>query len=119
MENPMFDELSFQIFEKNEKSKNRIFRNFVHFCLGEVQVSFGQKGWDFLVFQCFTPRRKVVESCKLKGQGSFFMENPIFDELSFQIFEKMEIPKIVTFRKSENPQIQKVDLFFRKIDVTP
>ena len=42
------------------------------------------------------------------------MENPIFDELSFQNFEKIEIPKIVTFRKSKNPQIQKVQVFFEK-----
>ena len=43
------------------------------------------------------------------------MENPIFDELSFQIFEKeMKVPKIVSCRKSKNPQIPKVDVFFEK-----
>ena len=47
------------------------------------------------------------------------MENPIFDELSFQIFEKEKSSEIVSFRKSKNPQIQKVDIFFRKIDFTP
>ena len=38
------------------------------------------------------------------------MENPIFDELSFQIFEKRKSSKIVSFRKSKNPQIQKVEV---------
>ena len=43
------------------------------------------------------------------------MENPIFDELSFQIFDKKEkTSKIVSFRKSKNPQIQKVDCVFEK-----
>ena len=42
------------------------------------------------------------------------MENPIFDELSFQIFEEQTNPKIVSFRKSKNRGIQKVDFFFEK-----
>ena len=46
--------------------------------------------------------------------GSFVMFNLIFDELSFQIFEKNEKWKIVSFRKSKNSQIQKVDFFFEK-----
>ena len=39
------------------------------------------------------------------------MENPILDELFFQNFEKKKGPKIVSFRKSKNPQIQKVVFF--------
>ena len=37
------------------------------------------------------------------------MENPIFDELSFQIFEEQKSPKIVSCRKSKNRGIQKID----------
>ena len=42
------------------------------------------------------------------------MAHPIFDELSFQNFEKIKSSKIVSFRKSKNSQIQKVDFFFEK-----
>ena len=46
----MFDELSFQIFEKNEKSKNRIFRNFVHFFWGRCKSVLGEKAKIFQFF---------------------------------------------------------------------
>ena len=39
------------------------------------------------------------------------MENPIFDELSFQNVETNKNKKIVNFRKSKNRGIQKVDFF--------
>ena len=42
------------------------------------------------------------------------MQNPMFDELSFQNFEKRQSSRIVSFRKSKNPQIQKVDFVFEK-----
>ena len=46
MENPIFDELSFQIFENTQKSKIVFFFNFVH--LFEKGVSqFEAKGWLF------------------------------------------------------------------------
>ena len=62
----MFDELCFQNFEKNEKSENRKFRNFVHrkspfWCKSFLEDT---KNDISSVFQLFTPRRKVIESWK-------------------------------------------------------
>ena len=51
----------------------------------------------FLVFQLFTPWRKVAESWKLKRQGSLFIENSMFDELSSQTLKKTKSREIVTF----------------------
>ena len=64
MENPMFDELSFQLFEKNEKSKIVFFVNFVHLC--EQGVSqFEAKGRLFSSLKklfLYLISRKVVET---------------------------------------------------------
>ena len=55
----------------------------------------------------FSPCSAAVRAqhMELKRQGSFFMENPIFDELSFQFFEEKKSVNIASFRKSKNPQI--------------
>ena len=66
MENPIFDELAFQIFEKNEKSKNHIFRNFVHFCSGGGVIQFWVKRLTIFSFSTFYPSAKGRRELKIR-----------------------------------------------------
>ena len=71
MENPIFDELSFQIFKKKWKVENRIFLNFVH--LFEKGVSqFEAKGQLFSslkFFYCIFCLKKSRRDVKNKKIG--------------------------------------------------
>ena len=68
----MFDELSFQIFEKNEKSKNRIFRNFVHFFSRGGVSQFWAKRLRFFSFSTFYPSPKGRRELTIKTPGVIF-----------------------------------------------
>ena len=58
----MFDELSFQNFEKNEKSEIVSFVTSCIFVWGGCKSVLSKKPTFVLVFQLLTPQRKVVES---------------------------------------------------------
>ena len=78
MDNPMFDALSFQIFEKHDKSTNRNSRNFVHFFSGGGVSQFWVKRPSFLSFSTFYPSVKGRRELKMKTSGVIFHGESIF-----------------------------------------
>ena len=68
----MFDELSFQILKKNEKSKNRIFRNFLHFFSGGGVSQFWVKRLRFFSLSTFYPSPEGRRELKIRTPGVIF-----------------------------------------------
>ena len=71
MEISIFDESFFQIRRKNEKSKNRNFRNFPHFFWEVCKSVLGKKP-RFFSFHPVYPSAKGRRDLKIKAYGVIF-----------------------------------------------
>ena len=113
----MFDELSFQVFEKMKSRKIVTFVTFVTsyiFFWGGVS-QFWAKRTRFFSFSTFYPSARGRRELKITTPwGHLSWRIRCSMNYLFNFLKKMENLKIVSFRESKNRGIQKVDVVFEK-----